>query len=166
MSRSQIGDLWAVKRFAFATSFLYYAGLSYRDIEPVVERSHEAVLSESQIRVSRESLIHKKTVYHRLSHLFEPETDHRDVVAVDETKLKIDGEQVYVWAAVDVDIFEVIHVDISKCGSSLDALRTTYPTRVVVRCLEIFKNLRFLDVCKLWVRNTPNYSVLGSLPDQ
>jgi putative transposase len=52
--------------------------------------------------------------YHLLSHLFEPGTDHRDVVAIDETKLEIDGEQVYVWAAVDVDIFEVTHVDVSK----------------------------------------------------
>jgi putative transposase len=51
--------------------------------------------------------------YHRLKHPFEPDRDRHEAVAVDETKLEIEGEEVYVWAAVDVETFEVLHVDAS-----------------------------------------------------
>ncbi|QZA89740.1 DDE-type integrase/transposase/recombinase [Salinarchaeum sp. IM2453] len=36
--------------------------------------------------------------------------------------MEIKDEEVYVWAAVDVDTFEVLHVDVSPGRSSLDAL--------------------------------------------
>jgi putative transposase len=80
--------------------------LSYRRIEPFVERSHVAI----------------HDWYHRLAHLFEPDRDRRSAVAVDETKLEIEDEEVYVWAAVDVETFEVLHVEVSPGRSSLDAL--------------------------------------------
>jgi putative transposase len=80
--------------------------LSFRRIEPFVEVCHVAV----------------HDWYHRLEHLFEPDRDRRQAVAVDETKLDIEDEEVYVWAAVDVDTFEVLHVDVSPGRSGLDAL--------------------------------------------
>jgi len=46
--------------------------------------------------------------------------------------MKIDGEQVYVWAAVDVETFEIVHVDVSPGRSSLDAL--LFLRTVMSRC--------------------------------
>ncbi|MFB6191832.1 MAG: DDE-type integrase/transposase/recombinase [Haloarculaceae archaeon] len=87
-------------------AFLYHAGLSYRRIEPFVDRSHEAI----------------RQWFHRLKHLFAPDCQDRDEVAVDETNVEVDGEEVYVWAAVDCETLEVLHVDVSPGRSSLDAL--------------------------------------------
>jgi len=78
-------------------TFLYHTGLSYRDIEPFVDRSHEAV----------------RQWFHQHKHLFEPDCQHRQEIAVDETKVEVDGEEVYVWAAVDCDSLEVLAVDVS-----------------------------------------------------
>ncbi|MFB6186192.1 MAG: DDE-type integrase/transposase/recombinase [Halobacteriaceae archaeon] len=97
-------------------AFLYHAGLSYRTVERVIERSYGAV----------------HDWYHRLAHLFAPDRDKRPVVVVDETKLEVDGEEVFVWAAIDVDTFEVIHVEVSAGRSSLDAL--TFLQTVLERC--------------------------------
>ena len=86
-------------------AFLYHAGLSYRQVETVVERSYEAV----------------RQWHERVSHLFEVDGDHQRI-AVDETKMRVENKEVCVWAAVNTDTFEVIHVDVSKGRSSLDAL--------------------------------------------
>ena len=86
--------------------FICHAGLSFRRIEPFVDVCHVAV----------------HDWYHRLKHLFEPDRDRRQAVAVDETKIDIEDEEVYVWAAVDVDTFEVLHFEVSPGRSSLDAL--------------------------------------------
>lgn len=95
---------------------LYHAGLSYRKIEPFVGRSHEAV----------------RQWFHRLKHLFEPDCRERDEVAVDETKVEVDGEEVYVWAAVDCETLEVLAVEVSPGRSSLDAL--LFLKEVLKRC--------------------------------
>jgi len=87
-------------------AFLYHAGLSYRKIEPFVDRSHEAV----------------RQWFHRLKHLFEPDCREREEVAVNETKIDTDGEEVYIWAAVDCETLEVLAVEVSPGRSSLDAL--------------------------------------------
>jgi putative transposase len=60
-------------------AFLYHAGLSYRQVETVVERSYETV----------------RQWYQRLSHLFEVEGDHQ-TIAVDETKMSVEDNEVYV----------------------------------------------------------------------
>ncbi len=96
--------------------FLYHAGLSFCRIEPFVEVCHVTV----------------HVWYHRLKHLFDPDRDRLPPVAVDETKLKIEDEEVYVWAAVDVDTLEVLHVDVSPGRSSLDAL--LFLTEVFKHC--------------------------------
>lgn len=87
-------------------AFLYHPGLSYRRVEQVVERSYEAV----------------RQWYHRLAHLFDPGPDYHSTAAIDETKLKVEETEVYVWAAVDVETFEFIHIEISPGRSDLDAL--------------------------------------------
>jgi len=65
-------------------------------------------------------------------HLFEPDRDRRRAVAVDETKFDIEDEEVYVWAAVDVDTFEVLQVEVSPGRSSLDVL--LFLTGVLTYC--------------------------------
>lgn len=60
--------------------FLYHARLSFQLIEPFVDVCHVAV--------------HDR--YYRLEHLFEPDRDRPSPVAVDETKLEIKDEEVYV----------------------------------------------------------------------
>lgn len=97
-------------------AFLYHAGLSYRKVEQVVGASYEAV----------------RQWYHRLAHLFEPEPDHHQTIAVDETKVKVEDSEVYVWAAVDVDTFEVVHIEVSPGRSDLDAL--LFLKQVLERC--------------------------------
>jgi transposase-like protein len=42
-------------------------------------------------------------------------------IAVDETKLSVKGVQVYVWSAVDVDSKELLALEASYGGSSLNA---------------------------------------------
>jgi len=61
-------------------------------------------------------------------------TDWRtySTVAIDETKLKVEETEVYVWAAVDVDTFEVIHIEVSPGRSDLDAL--LFVKQVLKRC--------------------------------
>ena len=97
-------------------AFLYHAGLSYRRVERVVGRSYEAV----------------RQWYHRLAHLFDPDPDYHSTVAIDETKLKVEETEVYVWAAVDVETFEVIHIEVSPGRSELDAL--LFVKQVLKRC--------------------------------
>ena len=93
------------------STLLYYAGLSYRvaagfaSVETPV--SYEAVrLWRKRLREAAPKLKLKR----------------RRVVAVDETKLKLIGEQFYLWAAVDVDTHEVLAFKASWQRSSLDAL--------------------------------------------
>jgi len=58
--------------------FMYHAGLSFQRTEPFVDCCHVAV----------------HDWYHRLEHFFEPNRDRRQAVAVDETKLDIEDEEV------------------------------------------------------------------------
>ena len=44
-----------------------------------------------------------------------------EAVAVDETKLKVNGRHVYVWIAIDVKTKEIITVSVSIGRSSFDA---------------------------------------------
>jgi putative transposase len=62
------------------------------------------------------------TGYHRLEHLFARHRDRLPPVAVDETKLDIEDDEVYVWIAVDVEMFETLHIEVSPRRSNLDAL--------------------------------------------
>ena len=97
-------------------AFLYHAGLSYRRVERVIRRSYKAV----------------RQWYHRLAYLFDPDPDYHSTVAIDETKLKIEETEVYVWAGVDMETFEVIHIEVFRGRSDLDAL--LFVKQVLKRC--------------------------------
>ena len=87
-------------------AFLYHAGLSYRRTQRFVGRSHETV----------------RQWFHRLEQLFEPDCQDRPKVAVDFDFRLVDGTEVFVWAAVDCETLEVLHIDVTPGRSSLDAL--------------------------------------------
>ena len=71
--------------------------------------------------------------YFRLKALFVHKRKHRRAVAVDETKVKLENQWVYIWNAIDVDNREVIAVHVSTTRTSLDAL---YFLRRVLECCE------------------------------
>lgn len=48
-----------------------------------------------------------------MAHLFNLEPDYHSTVAIDATKVNVEDTEVYVWAAVDVDTFELIHIEVS-----------------------------------------------------
>lgn len=94
----------------------YYAGGSYRKVGALLGVSHEAV----------------RQWFLRVEPLFEPPRRMRPVVAVDETKVNIDGRRVYCWAAIDVQTLEIVHLDVTPGRSSLDAL--LFLRTVLERC--------------------------------
>ena len=60
--------------------------------------------------------------YSKLKVLFVHEKKHRRAIAVDETKVKLENQWVYIWNAIDVDNREVIAIHVSTTRTSLDAL--------------------------------------------
>jgi len=92
------------------STVLYYSGLSYRVVARVLRDS---------ARFAHESV---RLWFRRLKDAFpKPEQRHRRSVAVDETKLKICGEQFYVWAAIDVKSKEVLACRVSWTRSIMQA---------------------------------------------
>jgi len=85
---------------------LYGFGLSSRKTKPFVRASHVSVLEW----------------YRRLGPALDRvRPEYRGAVAVDETKLKVRGKQVYVWVAMDVETKEILGVRASLSRSSLEA---------------------------------------------
>ncbi|MDG6907155.1 MAG: IS6 family transposase [Nitrososphaerota archaeon] len=88
---------------------LYHPGLSYRHVSTAMK---DAFTNES-VR-----LWYRK-IGQNLPH---PDRIRRHLVAVDETKLKIQGKQVFVWSAIDVEGYEVLGLKISVTRGELDAI--------------------------------------------
>jgi len=88
---------------------LYHFGVSLRNCHEVVSSfepvSHEAV----------------RLWYHKAEGLFSVEKAFRRVIAIDETKVKINGKWHILWAAIDVDTWEVLGVWITQGRASFEA---------------------------------------------
>jgi putative transposase len=114
------GDIFCRERTPTAVrvfgALTYHAGASYRKAAALFGVSHEAL----------------RQWYLQLEPLFQPPRRERPVVAVDETKVNVDGRYVYCWVAVDVQTFEIVHPDVTPGRSSLDALLFLKP--VLERC--------------------------------
>lgn len=89
---------------------IYHAGLSYRktsriigEIEPF---SHEAL----------------REWYKKCACLFQPRRQTRRVIAVDETRIKKEGQQIYIWNAIDIEAKTIVAVHISATRTSFDAI--------------------------------------------
>ena len=88
------------------STLLYGFGLSSRKTKLFAKASHVSVLEW----------------YRRLSQTIgRAQPKYREAVAVDETKLKVNGKQVYIWTAVDVKTKEILGVRVTTGRSSLEA---------------------------------------------
>ena len=98
---------WKIKALSV---LLYHMGLSYRKTSAVLNDmesfSYEAV----------------RQWYTRCHDLFSVERGNRKAVAVDETKVKIEHKQIYIWNAIDVDKKVILAMHISITRTSFDAI--------------------------------------------
>lgn len=89
---------------------IYHAGLSYR--------------KTSQIIGNLESFSHEslRKWYKKCIAFFCPQRKKRPVIAVDETKVKWEGRQIYIWNAIDIEDHVVLAVYVSVSRTSFDAI--------------------------------------------
>ncbi|MGI0080322.1 MAG: hypothetical protein ACRECH_11925 [Nitrososphaerales archaeon] len=90
-------------------ALLYQRGLSYRRVSTAMEErfTHESV--RLWYRKIGENLPHLGRIC-------------RHIVAVDETKLKIAGRQVFIWSAIDVQRYEVLAIKATGGRTELEAI--------------------------------------------
>jgi putative transposase len=60
--------------------------------------------------------------YLKAKNLFTCSCRERRAIAIDETKIKVKQEYYYLWAAIDIDTWEILAVQLTKARSSFDAL--------------------------------------------
>ncbi|KYK29191.1 hypothetical protein AYK20_00575 [Thermoplasmatales archaeon SG8-52-1] len=87
---------------------LYHRGLSYRDTGKIL----------GVIEPSSYEAVHYW--YKQFRELFVVGQNKRRAIALDETKIKLEEKQVYLWTAVDADTKEVIAVYLSRTRCGLD----------------------------------------------
>ncbi len=90
-------------------TLLYHLGLSYRRVSYAYEKefSYESV----------------RKWYRKVGAALPiPQRIRRHVIAVDETKLKIQGEQIFVWSAIDVERYEVLAIKATGGRTELEAI--------------------------------------------
>ena len=97
-------------------ALIYHAGASYRKTAALLDVSHEAI----------------RQWFLKLEPLFQPLCRTRPIVAIDETKINVDRRYVFCWAAVGIQTFEMVHLDVTPGRSSLDAL--LFLKTVLERC--------------------------------
>ena len=104
---------WNLKRveIKLIAVILYYAGISFRKTSKFL-RDFE--------RFSHESL---RLWYHKIANLFASASKNRRCVAIDETKIKIGDEYWYIWAAIDVDTWEILGIMVTKWRTSIDVIK-------------------------------------------
>ncbi len=89
---------------------IYHAGLSYRKKSKIIGELES---------FSYEAL---RKWYKKCSCLFQTEKVTRHIIAVDETKIKKEGQQIYIWNAIDIEAKTIIAVHLSTTRTSLDAI--------------------------------------------
>ncbi len=89
---------------------VYHAGLSYRETSAMIgnleSSSHESV----------------RKWYKKCIAFFCSQRKQRPVIAVDETKVKWEGRQIYIWNAIDIKDHMVLAVYASVSRTSFDAI--------------------------------------------
>jgi transposase-like protein len=88
---------------------LYHYGLSLRKCKTILssfeEISHEAI----------------RKWYHRVYTIFTVKKIYREIIAVDETKVKINGKLYILWAAIDIQTREILGIWVTKGRASIEA---------------------------------------------
>ncbi len=88
---------------------LYHYGLSLRQCKTVVS-CYEPI--------SHESI---RKWYHKTDTIFTVRKCYRESIAVDETKLKINGHLYILWAAIDTSNWEILGVWVTRGRASIEA---------------------------------------------
>jgi transposase-like protein len=88
---------------------LYHYGLSLRKCRTILSSFED---------ISHESI---RKWYHKTNNIFTVGKTHRETVAIDETKLKINGCLYILWAAIDTDNRDVLGIWVTKGRASLEA---------------------------------------------
>lgn len=99
---------------------LYHLGLSLQNCSMVLT---------SFTPVSHETV---RLWYHRSYRLFSVNKQYQEMIAVDETKIKINGRQHLLWAAIDINTWEVLGVWITQGRCSLEAY--SFLKQVLKKC--------------------------------
>jgi transposase-like protein len=104
---------WDLKRveIKLIAVVLYYAGISFRKTSKFL-RDLE--------RFSHESV---RIWYHKVANLFANTRKDRRCIAIDETKVRIGNKYWYIWAAIDVDGWEIVGVMVTEWRTSIDVIR-------------------------------------------
>ncbi len=90
---------------------LYYLGLSLRKVSLFLSQFEE--ISHESVRI----------YYHKIKEVLnEPERRIRNLIAIDETKLKVGNETIFVWSAIDVESKECLGVYVSETRNYLDTI--------------------------------------------
>lgn len=88
---------------------IYHAGLSYRKTSAIIGGlepfSYEAL----------------RKWYIKCDDIFKPGKKIRRIVAIDETKIKKEKQQIYIWNAIDIDDKTIVAVHISTSRTAFDA---------------------------------------------
>jgi transposase-like protein len=91
-------------------ALLYFFGLSLRKTSLFLSIFEE--ISHESVRI----------YYHRLREVIkQPEKKKRRFVAIDETKIKLEKKQIFVWAAIDADTRECLAIWASEGRTSFHA---------------------------------------------
>jgi len=103
-------------------ALLYFFGLSLRKISQFLSLFD---------KISHESV---RICYHRLKKVIDqPTRKKRRLIAIDETKIKLEKKQIFVWAAIDVDSKECLFIWASEGRSSFHAYVFL---KEILRCCE------------------------------
>jgi len=91
-------------------ALLYFFGLSLRKTSNFLSLFEE--ISHESVRI----------YYHRLKAVLkQPKKKERRLIAIDETKIKLENNQIFVWAAIDVDTKECLAIWASESRGSFEA---------------------------------------------
>ena len=91
------------------SALFYFYGLSLRKVSKIISLFQQ---------ISHESV----RIYYRIKRVLKPpEKKERRLIAVDETKLKLEDEQIFVWSAIDVDTKECLFIWATDGRSSFHA---------------------------------------------
>ena len=99
---------------------MYHYGLSLRKCRNIVSDFED---------ISHESI---RKWYHKTDTIFTVESCDRETIAVDETKLKINGKLHIVWAAIDTSNWEVLGIWVTKGRASIEAY--SFLKHVLTKC--------------------------------
>ena len=92
------------------SALLYFYGLSLRKASKIISLFQQ--MSHESIRI----------YYHRIKKILKPpRKKKRRLIAIDETKIKLENKQIFIWSAVDVDTKECLLIWATDGRSSFHA---------------------------------------------